>query len=431
MRLRGKKEAIVLLIGDLLSFFLALWLALALRSFSLPSWKLMSPHLEAFCWIFAIWIVVFYIANLYHHRTATLFRNRLAVLITNTQLINSLIALVFFYFVRSFGITPKTTLFINLILTLGLLLWWRLYLVVWLTPRRQEQIIFLSAGKEVEELRQELENNSQYQITAPIQTVHSFKPSSAATIAVNLYEEKRPEFLSFLSRLLFSGARVVGVQDLYEDVFDRVPLNLVEERWLLENVSNHPKSVYDLFKRLMDLVLSLVIFTISIPLYPFIWLAIKLDDRGPIFYTEPRVGRHGRFFMVPKFRSMSTEDDLSIRKVTRVGAFLRRSRFDELPQLWSIVLGQQSLIGPRPERPDYVKLYEQQIPYYSARHLLKPGLSGWAQIHQTKHPHFQLQVDATREKLSYDLYYLKNRSIWLDISIALKTIKTILSRSGL
>ena len=215
MRLRGKKEALALLVGDLFSFILALWLALALRSLSLPNWTRVLPHLKAFGWIFAIWVVILYIANLYHHRTASIFRNRFAVVITNTQLVNSLIAITFFYFVPNFGITPKTTLFLDLILSLGFLLWWRIYLVGWLTPRRQEQIIFLSAGKEVEELRQELLNNSKYQVTVLSQAIHSFKPNSSAIIAVNLYEEKRPEVLSFLSRLLFSGARVVAVPDLY------------------------------------------------------------------------------------------------------------------------------------------------------------------------------------------------------------------------
>jgi len=158
---------------------------------------------------------------------------------------------------------------------------------------------------------------------------------------------------------------------------------------------------------------------------------IKLTDRGPIFYVENRIGRFGRSFKIRKFRSMTAELALAARRVTPLGQILRRTRLDELPQLLSVIRGEQSLIGPRPERPEYVKLYEREIPYYHARHLIRPGLSGWAQIYQTRHPHFAPQTEATREKMSYDLYYIKNRSFWLDLKISLKTIKTILSRTGL
>jgi lipopolysaccharide/colanic/teichoic acid biosynthesis glycosyltransferase len=116
---------------------------------------------------------------------------------------------------------------------------------------------------------------------------------------------------------------------------------------------------------------------------------------------------------------------------TRLGYWLRRLRLDELPQLWSVVRGQQSLIGPRPERPDYSELYRQQLPYYDVRHLIPPGLSGWAQLYHENHPHFQPALDATAEKLSYDLYYVKNRNFWLDLKIALKTIKVLLSVKGI
>jgi lipopolysaccharide/colanic/teichoic acid biosynthesis glycosyltransferase len=117
--------------------------------------------------------------------------------------------------------------------------------------------------------------------------------------------------------------------------------------------------------------------------------------------------------------------------VTRAGKFLRKSRIDELPQLWNILAGDLSLIGPRPELPSGVAIYDKEIPYYNIRHLIKPGLSGWAQTHQELHPHHGPEVSLTKEKLTYDIYYIKNRSFWLDIKIALKTIKSLLSRTGI
>jgi lipopolysaccharide/colanic/teichoic acid biosynthesis glycosyltransferase len=117
-------------------------------------------------------------------------------------------------------------------------------------------------------------------------------------------------------------------------------------------------------------------------------------------------------------------------KITRAGAFLRKSRLDELPQLWDVLRGDLSLVGPRPELPALTKIYEKEIPYYNVRHLIKPGLSGWAQLYHDNHPHRGGNVEETKNKLSYDLYYIKNRSFWLDFRVALKTIKTLLSRAG-
>jgi lipopolysaccharide/colanic/teichoic acid biosynthesis glycosyltransferase len=178
----------------------------------------------------------------------------------------------------------------------------------------------------------------------------------------------------------------------------------------------------------MDVSISLVLGVISLAVYPFVYLAIKLDDGGTVFFKQDRIGRGGRVIKIIKFRTMSEGVH---PQVTRVGDMLRKIRIDELPQLWNILRGDISLVGPRPELPDLVKLYEKEIPYYSVRHLLKPGLSGWAQIHQEKPPKFDVGYDETKTKLSYDLYYIKNRSFMLDLKIALQTIKTILSRSGI
>jgi lipopolysaccharide/colanic/teichoic acid biosynthesis glycosyltransferase len=274
----------------------------------------------------------------------------------------------------------------------------------------------------VEELKREIARNPNHNLRLTEE-----RPS---VVAINRYDDSSDDRVAELYRLMFRGVRFVSVQDLYEEIFGRIPLSLVNERWFLARVSSRSSLLYDLLKRGMDLVVSLVLATISLVLYPFVIVAIKLEDHGPVFYFDRRVGRFGREIAIAKFRTMSLEPELSERRVTRVGRFLRRARLDELPQLWSVLRGEQSLIGPRPEKREYVELYRERIPFYDARHLIAPGLSGWAQIYHENHPHFALAEDATREKLSYDLYYVKNRSLWLDITIALKTIKTLLSRSG-
>jgi len=190
-------------------------------------------------------------------------------------------------------------------------------------------------------------------------------------------------------------------------------------------------------KRAMDIAIALPLWLVSLLLYPFIALAIKSEDGGSVFVSLPRVGENNKVIYIKKFRSMTGNDAGSYGKsgasqlsVTKVGKFLRDLRLDEFPQLLGVVRGDLSLIGPRPETPSLVEVYEKEIPYYNLRHLIKPGLSGWAQLYHDNHPHHGTEVEATQEKLSYDLYYLTHRSLMLDATIALKTIKKLLTRSG-
>jgi len=179
----------------------------------------------------------------------------------------------------------------------------------------------------------------------------------------------------------------------------------------------------------MDAVIAGVLVIASLVFYPFIYIAIKLDDNGPVFFLQERTGKNNQIFHIRKFRSMSNVSE-GEKTITRAGKVLRKTRLDELPQLWNVLSGDLSLIGPRPEMPHYVELYGKEIPYYNIRHLIKPGLSGWAQLYQKEPPKFSTELVQTRNKLSYDLYYIKNRSFMLDIKIGLKTLKTLLSTSG-
>jgi lipopolysaccharide/colanic/teichoic acid biosynthesis glycosyltransferase len=254
-----------------------------------------------------------------------------------------------------------------------------------------------------------------------------------STIVIDLKNEKIAPILPKFYNLIYSHIRFVEQYRIYEDIFDRIPLSLIGYSWFLENVSSRGHFGYDIFKRAMDIGLSLPLFLLSLLVYPFVALVTKLQDGGPVLFTQERVGTGNRPISIIKFRTMSTMDRgipliKNDPRITPVGSFLRKSRIDELPQLWNILCGDVSLIGPRPEVPDLVKLYNEQIPYYNMRHLIKPGLSGWAQVHHDKPPQ---SIEETKEKLSFDLYYLKNRSVVLDIKIALKTIKTLLSRTGI
>lgn len=433
----------MLLIGDIAAFVLSLWLTLLFRYAEAPVQDLFFQHLAPFSLLFIVWIVVFVISGLYD-RQSIVFKSRLPGTLVQSQIVNMLIATAFFYFIPWYGISPKVFLFLYLLISLGVILFWRVYGYFLVSPRARERAVIVGTGSEMHELVREVRENREYNIDftsvidldeLDIDALDDSQTAKASLIVVDLYSDKVRRILPGLYNLLFSQIRFIGMDKIYENVFGRIPLSIIRHNWFLENVSTAPKFVYDTLKRIMDIAVSLVLGLISLVVYPFVAIAIWLDDGGPLFIVQDRVGQNGRVVRIVKFRSMARNvTDLSKgheNRVTRVGAFLRKSRIDELPQLWNVFRGDLSLIGPRPELPSGVKLYEAEIPYYAIRHLIKPGLSGWAQIYHENHPHHGEAVKETREKLSYDLYYIKNRSFLLDLTIALKTIKELVSRKGI
>jgi len=445
MSIASKSEAITLFLGDIVLFYAALWLALLVRYQEIPSAEVVNVHLIPFSVIFAIWILSFFIADLYDKR-ARIFRSSLPALMIRTQIINSVIAIAFFYFVPYFNITPKTNLFLTLVISLFLILGWRLYLAPVLNKKKRQKAILIGSGPEMKELREEFNKNKNYPITfvysidlekmgeenLQSEVLDTIYKEEVSVVVVDLKNPKVTPLLSGLYNLIFSNIYFVDIHKIYEDVFDRVPLSLVEYSWFLEHISSAPKFVHDAFKRIIDIGAGIVLGGLSLLLYPFIALAIKLEDGGDIFITQKRMGERSHPVSIYKFRTMQFNEDgvwlhESENKVTKVGSFLRKTRLDELPQLWSIFKGDISLIGPRPDTIGLEERLRKEIPYYNIRYLVKPGLSGWAQIKQDSVPQ---TVGDNKIRLAYDLFYIKNRSFILDIKIALKTIKTLLSRKG-
>lgn len=422
-----KTNSALLFVGDLLILVLSLWVSLWLRYLDVPSEKLFLLHLLPFSYIFAVWILIYFIYDLYRRQISFTSQRTLSTLL-NAHILGSVVAILFFYLIPYFGITPKTNLFIFLVISFILMAFWRVYLTRFISRGKKEMIVFACNGPEITELFEAFQNGDRHNIgkCEIVEDVNEIKIKypQASLVAINTYGRDTASLFDFYS-MLFSGTRFVKVESLYEDLFGRVPLSLISERWFLEHVSIHPKPVYDLLKRVVDIVVALVGGIISLVFYPFVSLFIKLDDGGPVFFPQARVGKGGKVFNIYKFRTMKDG------QVTRVGKFLRASRLDEVVQLWSVVKGDMSLVGPRPEMPTYVEGYRQEIPYYDIRHLIAPGLSGWAQIYHENHPHFVPQTERTKEKLSYDLYYIKNRNLILDLTIILKTIRILLLRRGI
>lgn len=224
------------------------------------------------------------------------------------------------------------------------------------------------------------------------------------------------------------GCRVTDETTFYETMFGEVPVSHISPHWFLAaNLKGH-RPEHAVLKRLFDVVLATTALVATAPLFLLIAIAIRLESRGGAFYSQRRVGQGGKVFVLHKFRTMHrhAESNGSVwaadndPRVTRVGRVLRRLRLDELPQLWNIVRGEMSLVGPRPERPEFVGPLARLIPYYEERHLTKPGLTGWAQINYR----YGASVADARQKLQLDLYYIKHTSLELDLVILLRTLGT-------
>jgi sugar transferase (PEP-CTERM system associated) len=245
-------------------------------------------------------------------------------------------------------------------------------------------------------------------------------------------EKDNPRLAEKILDARLKGIEVLDMPDMYQALEWRIPINYVDENWFLKEKSfEYPKNILVMkVKRLVDVFVSFFVLLISLALWPIIALFIKINSRGPVFYTQKRVGQNESLFYLHKFRSMvdKAEKDEALwasendKRITFVGKILRSLHLDELPQFWNVIKGEMSLVGPRPERPEFVEELKKEIPYYSLRHFMKPGLTGWAQVNFP----YASSLEDSREKLEYDLYYISHMSLLFDLRILLKTAQKIL-----
>jgi sugar transferase (PEP-CTERM system associated) len=235
--------------------------------------------------------------------------------------------------------------------------------------------------------------------------------------------------------LRMRGVKIEEATSWLEKISGKIEVENLYPSWLIFAEGFRRSSTFIVLRRALSIGISLVGLLVSIPLWPVLILVIKFDSPGPVFYTQRRVGKGGTIFSVLKFRTMRQDAEAANGpqwagandpRITRVGRFLRSSRLDEIPQLWCVLKGDMAFVGPRPERPEFVESLSKEIPYYGVRHMVRPGLTGWAQIRYK----YGSTVQDALEKLQYDLFYIKNASIGLDLLIMFQTIKTVLLRRG-
>ncbi len=443
----------LILLGDLIVMQLALFLTLWLRYLTLPGAETYQKLWESFLVVFVFWLIAFYISNLYDLRQAVnnaQFFQRVG----QSFIIAALLSIVYFYLFPHDKLTPKTNLAIFIVVFAALFIIWRRSLNSLLKsylPRVNLAII--GQNHLVEEISAELKQKPQlgFSLSFILDEKTNSKELNGTPIFSNLNDlpaliEKRKinnvilatapdsqELRALLFECLPLKITFINLVDFYENIAGKIPLEEINKMWFLENLNEGNKRDFDLFKRTSDLILSLLIFLVSLIFWLIIGLIVKLESRGPVFFLETRTGERGKNFRIIKFRTMKTENNdhsptaVNDSRITRFGSFLRKTRLDEIPQVLNIIRGEMSFVGPRPERPELITELEKQIPFYRERMLVKPGVTGCDQISGEYHsPSFA----DTMKKLQYDLYYVKNRSIYLDLSIILKTISTVLSRAG-
>ncbi|MEI8361153.1 MAG: sugar transferase [bacterium] len=437
-----KLKKLALYFGDILVFYLTLYLTLLLRYQHIPSTELWQKHLPIFTLAFVFWLPLFYITNLYDLYLAvnnSNFWKRATTAIFGAALIATSL-----FYVTASDVAPKTNLAIYFVIFSGLFpLWRQVYNSALASYLPKLNIGFIGLNAEAKEIIDFLKSHSHigYSVAATYEAedvkLNNLKEEislhniALLVVATNLHES------SSLRDQLFAclplKVNFINLPLFYEQVTGKIPTNVINQMWFLENLTEGGRGNFNLIKRVCDIFGATALLIITMPFWPLIAILIKASSTGPVFFSQTRGGKNAAPFKMLKFRSMRVENnDASLtvegdKRITKFGNFLRKSRIDELPQLINILKGEMSFIGPRPERPEFITDLEKAIPFYRERMLVKPGVTGWDQVSGEYH---SASTEDTIKKLQYDLFYIKNRSIYLDISIMLKTVYTILNRSG-
>lgn len=436
---------ISIVLFDTVCLIVSVALALFIRDLQVPAFDVFVAHTLGFIPVIVFALGAFFVGNLYED-DLFLLKHKTVYRLTLACIAVALFAVTLFYTYPYAGITPKSILFLFIFSSFILIFLSRFLWTKLLSKTKNAQAVLVATSHESDDLYVHVNKHThipiQFSDLVPLETTGHFldlhvQKNDFQYIVVNTKRSLGEEVQEKLYRFVTQGGYIIDEARLYEAVFHKVPLSDANYRSFFEPVSAS-KRLFIFWKRSVDIFVALCLSLIAIPLIAIAAVCIKIHDGREIFITQTRLGRFGVRMRLYKLRTMTygdsgkwikdREKDADFEnKVTKIGAYLRKSRIDELPQLWNILKGDLSLIGPRPDLEGLVYKLEEAIPYYGLRYAVQPGLSGWAQINQHVQPQ---SVEETRDRLAYDLYYVKYRSIMFDIYIGLKTIKTLLSQEG-
>ena len=424
--------------GDLVAAYASLAAMIALRYRGDEAVMYWRWHTSPYAIIFGAWLVVLFIVGLYDFHD---IRSRLALLTRTGEALaaSALVSVTLFYAVPSFRITPKTDLLVLLAVFAVLFVGWRI-LSMHLFARTifQTRVLFLGTAPEAEGLCAVLARAPQlgFRCVGVIRELGASVaiPACDTIVVSGLQNGGDATTRALYDRFFASDATVVDYSTFHEKITRTVPESALSEQWILGNLAARERSMYDHLKRPLDVVLAVVLAMPAAVLSPLIALAVRLDSPGSVLFRQARVGKGSRVFRMIKFRTMRTDAEKAGAafaskndpRVTRIGRFLRTTRLDEIPQLWNILRGDMSFVGPRPERPEFEAELSKTIPFFPVRHLIRPGLTGWAQVNAA----YAATAEDHLRKLLWDLYYFKHRSLMLDVAIILRTVYSVLKRTG-
>jgi exopolysaccharide biosynthesis polyprenyl glycosylphosphotransferase len=460
LQISERKTLLIVMDGVLVNVatLAALWLG-ARRSGWLFSSQLLAERFYWFAGLTILYLIFASVNDGYNLKVAAdFFPSAFAIMKVTVEI---LLVYLLVYFLSPPGSLPRHVMgFFSLICPSLLLLWRWLYIVVFTAPQFRRRALIVGAGWAGRTIAQAIHDNlsMDYEIVGFIdddprkqgQTIEGIpvlgnhnklvvlaEEMGISEIVLSITRDLNGDIFQAIMDCNERGVQITPMPILYEQMMGRVAVEHVGNNWFvvlpIDGVSVF--SPFMLLKRLADVLVSVLGLTFLLAVLPFVALAIYLESPGPIFYFQERMGRAGKIFQLIKLRSMVPDAEQDGRprwagendeRVTRVGRFLRRTRLDELPQCLNVLRGEMSLIGPRPERPEFVAELQKRIPFYRSRLAVRPGLTGWAQVNY----HYGSSVEDALVKLQYDLYYIKHQSLYLDLLILLKTVSVVLSFQG-
>lgn len=427
---------------DLGLLVLSLYIALVIRYFfdssNIAIRDLFSQHIFYFIPLYLFVVSILYISLAYNDTTLAYLKRSIPKL-AESLTISMILGIAYFYlFAAYLPISPKITYALFFLTSFVVLSISRIaYANLPLLGAHINALVLAKEGGIYENALKEIESHAPRATFSKVlefsvdEVVFALQKTDATMIVYDNTDKSVVQLISMLPTDIIRNTPVVSKDVLHEQFFGKIFLPAFSEETLLRDYLNK-KPFYEILKRIFDLLVAIPFFIFTLPFIAFGALAIYLESGRPIFIFQERLGTGRRIMRIPKLRTMTnnlngTWVGEGENTVTKVGAFLRKTRIDEFPQLWSVITGEMSLIGPRPDMTGLEERLRNEIDFYHARYTVPPGVSGWAQVSQEIVPQ---NVEETKERFAYDMYYIKHRSIFLDFSIALKTVRILLSRMG-
>lgn len=424
--LSNRAKTFLLLLIDVGILFLALTIVIIFRGGDL------NEHYRLFGAIFPFWLLMFFIEGLYTLRTYN--PANLPISVIRSIFLSVLISFIFIYLfpIQGEGVTPKTNLLLLGLSSLPILYGWRkLFFNFFSRDIRLRETVLIGSEETLKMVIEEID--SKPYLGYKIVSTASLIPESTKLIAIERNQANTELYQKIFSML--GTVEIIDLAKFAERISGKIPINAIDESWFIEYCGHQESRSYDVIKMLIDKTIAVLLLILLTPVAAILLPILLIFHRRPLIFKQMRIGLNNKPFKLYKLRSMVVDAEKNgaqwakpgDARITTIGKFLRKTRLDELPQLINILRGEMSLVGPRPERPEMInEKLAPNIPFYNLRHLVKPGVTGWAQVTFR----YGFSQEDSKEKLQYDLFYVKNRSIWLDILVVIKTIKTVITGAG-